>query len=95
MYTGYYDYAWDALPKQIPYDSFLQVISVITHLILPIPMHFAKRNEEDRDLEQRKVVKDNDEYLAKNNKHLLDLLFTYYVLFVLFTAYIDLVFLNR
>ena len=74
---------------------YVQVISVLTHLILPIPMHFAKRNEEDRDLEQRKVVKDNDEYLAKNNKHLLDLLFTYYVLFVLFTAYIDLVFLNR
>ena len=92
---GYYDHAWDCLPKKIPYDSFLQVISVITHLILPIPMHFAKRNEEDRDLEQRRVVKGTDEYLANNKKHLLDLLFTYYVLFVLFTAYIDLVFLNK
>ena len=92
---GYYDYAWDDLPKKIPYDSFLQVIAVIAHLILPIPMHFAKRNEEDRDLEQRKVVNGTDEYLANNNKHLLDLLFTYYVLFVLFTAYIDLIFLNK
>ena len=92
---GYYDYAWDSLPKKIPYDSFLQVISVMTLLILPIPMYFAKRNEEERDLEQRKVIKDTDEYLANNNKHLLDLLFTYYVLFVLFTAYIDLVFLNK
>ena len=89
---GYYDHNWDHLPKKIPYDSLLQVISVITHLILPIPMHLVKRNEENRDLEQRQVV---DENLANNQKHLFDLIFTYYILFVLFTAYIDLVFLNK
>ena len=89
---GYYDHNWDHLPKKIPYDSLLQVISVITHLILPIPMHLVKRNEENRDLEQRQVV---DENLANSQKHLFDLIFTYYILFVLFTAYIDLVFLNK
>ena len=92
---GYYDHNWDHLPKKIPYDSLLQVISVITHLILPIPMHLVKRNEENRDLEQRQVVDENDGHLANSQKHLFDLIFTYYILFVLFTAYIDLVFLNK
>ena len=92
---GFYEDSWNELPKKIPYDAFLQLISVITHLILPLPMYFAKRNEEHRDIEQRKVVAGEEEYMANRGKHLVDLLFNYFVLFYMFTAYITIVILTR
>ena len=92
---GYYEESWNELPKKIPYDAFLQLISVITHLILPLPMYFAKRNEEHRDIEQRKVIAGEEEYMANHGKHLIDLLFNYFVLFYMFTAYITIVILTR
>ena len=92
---GYYEESWNELPKKIPYDAFLQLISVITHLTLPLPMYFAKRNEEHRDIEQRKVFAGEKECKANRGKHLVDLLFNYFVLFYMFTAYITIVILTR
>ena len=70
MCMGYYDEEWQNLPKKIPYDSLLNIIAVIIHIILPIPIYFYRKKEEKRDFEQQHgQIQHNPKFLNTKDKY--------------------------
>ena len=96
MCMGYYDEEWQNLPKKIPYDSLLNIIAVIIHIILPIPIYFYRKKEEKRDLEQQHgQIQHNPKYLNTKDKYFIQLIFNYFMIFILFTEYAGAYILNE
>ena len=85
---GYYDESWEKLPKRILTDSILQFLIVLIHLILPIPIYIAKRQEELKDIQQRALNPNLAGCrVAVFNNHLSELILNYFIIFLIFTSY--------
>ena len=86
--------------EKVVYDAMIQFFIVLIHLVLPIPMYFAKKREENRDLEQQMVISQNENNNLNENsifrdKFFQSLVINYLMIFVIILAYLDISILNR
>ena len=94
---GFYNTEWDQLPKKTSYDSIVVAVTILIHLILPIPIYIYRKREQKRDQEQQHQNPNgpSNQCNVFNDKHLGDLLYNYFIMFVIFCGYIVVTFLNR
>ena len=78
------------MPKRVLYDGIVQVVVVLIHVILPIPIYFAKRKEEKHDIEQRAESTDhntNEEFNQHMKKYFSELIFNYIIIVLILLGY--------
>ena len=78
------------MPKRVLYDGLVQVVVVLIHVILPIPIYFAKRKEEKHDIEQRAETNDhntNEEFNQHMKKYFSELVFNYSIIVLILLGY--------
>ena len=80
--------------EKVVYDAMIQFFIVLIHLVLPIPMYFAKKREENRDLEQQMVISLN-ENSDIHDKNFISLVINYLMIFVIVVVYLNIFILNR
>ena len=91
---GYHDLSWDEMGEKVVYDAMIQFFIVLIHLVLPIPMYFAKKREENRDLEQQMVISLNENNDV-HDKNFISLVINYLMIFVIVVVYLNIFILNR
>ena len=88
MCMGYYIEDWENLPKKFPYILVLSIIALVIHIILPLPIYLLQKREQNRDIEQQHQIMNNQNACVNaGDKYLVDMLFTYFIVFVLITEY--------
>ena len=94
---GFYNTEWDILPKKSSYDSIVVALTILIHLIIPIPTYLYRRREQRRDQEQQHQNPDlaSNQFGVFSDKHFGDLLFNYCMMFAIFCGYVVVTFLNR
>ena len=80
--------------EKVVYDAMIQFLIVLIHLVLPIPMYFAKKREENRDLEQQMVISLNENNDV-HDKNFISLVINYLMIFVIVVVYLNIFILNR
>ena len=80
--------------EKVVYDAIIQFFIVLIHLVLPIPMYFAKKREENRDLEQQMVISLNENNDI-HDKNFISLVINYLMIFVIVVVYLNIFILNR
>ena len=72
-------------------------VTILIHWILPIPIYIYRKREQKRDQEQQHQNPHgpSNQCNVFNDKHLGDLLYNYFIMFVIFCGYIVVTFLNR
>ena len=80
--------------EKVVYDAMIQFFIVLIHLVLPIPMYFAKKREENRDLEQQMVISLNENNDI-HDKNFISLVINYLMIFVIVVVYLNIFILNR
>ena len=80
--------------EKVVYDAMIQFFIVLIHLVLPIPMYFAKKREENRDLEQQMVISVNENNDI-HDKNFISLVINYLMIFVIVVVYLNIFILNR
>ena len=80
--------------EKVVYDAMIQFFIVLIHLVLPIPMYFAKKREENRDLEQQMVISLNENNDV-HDKNFISLVINYLMIFVIVVVYLNIFILNR
>ena len=95
MCMGYYVEDWESLPKKFPYMLLLSVIALVIHIILPLPIYVLQKREENRDIEQQHQKLNNQNFCVNvSDKYLMDMLYTYFIVFILITEYAGAFILN-
>ena len=95
MCMGYYIEDWENLPKKFPYMLLLSVIALVIHIVLPLPIYLLQKREENRDIEQQHQNTNNkNNCLNADNKYFMDMIFTYFMVFILITEYAGAFILN-
>ena len=80
--------------EKVVYDAMIQFFIVVIHFVLPIPMYFAKKREENRDLEQQMVISLNENNDI-HDKNFISLVINYLMIFVIVVVYLNIFILNR
>ena len=78
------------MPKRVLYDGLVQVVVVLIHIILPVPIYFAKRKEEKHDIEQRAYAIDqntNENFKQQMKKHFSEFVFNYIIIALILVGY--------
>ena len=95
MCMGYYIEDWENLPKKFPYMLVLSVIALVIHIVLPLPIYLLQKREENRDIEQQHQNTNNkNNSFNAGNKYFMDMIFTYFMVFILITEYAGAFILN-
>ena len=95
MCMGYYIEDWENLPKKFPYMLVLSVIALVIHIVLPLPIYLLQKREENRDIEQQHQNTNNkNNCFNAGNKYFMDMIYTYFMVFILITEYAGAFILN-
>ena len=87
MCMGYYIEDWENLPKKFPYMLLLSVIALVIHIVFPWPIYLLQKREQNRDIEQQHQLNQLSKNQDTCNKYLMNVIFTYFIVFMLITEY--------